>query len=109
MAAMTNAAPDTSTRRQLRRIAHHLEPVVLVGDQGVSDAVVAETRRALDDHELIKVRVHAGDRRTRQATIRALAEACEADVVQSIGRIAVLFRRNPEPNQKLSNLSRFGE
>lgn len=100
--------PDQDTRRALKRIAHHLQPVVAVGEHGVSEAVVAETRRALEDHELIKIRVHAADRQARQALTQALADACEADVIQRIGKVAVLFRRNPEPNHKLSNLSRFG-
>lgn len=103
---MKATAPDTKT---LKRIAHHLDPVVLVGEQGVTDPVVAETRRALHDHELIKVRILVGDRDAREALIRALAAACEATVVQRIGKVAVLFRRNPEPNHRLSNLSRFGE
>lgn len=82
--------------------------MVLIGDHGVSDALVAETRRALDDHELIKVRVHAADRAARNALTDALATACEAAIVQRIGKTAVLFRKNPEPNHKLSNLTRFG-
>lgn len=108
MAAMAPARPERHLRRQLKRIAHHLDAVVLVGEPGVTEAVVAETRRALDDHELIKVRVHAADREAREAMTRALAEACGAEVIQSIGKVAVLFRRNPEPNHKLSNLARFG-
>jgi RNA-binding protein len=99
---------DKSSRRELKRIAHHLEPVVLVGDQGVSDAVIAETRRALDDHELIKVRIQAG-RGDRAALADQLAAACDAAVIQSIGKVTVLFRRNPEPNPRLSNLARFGQ
>lgn len=105
---MSEATPlDRETRRALKQIAHHLEAVVLVGEQGVSDAVVAETDRALDDHELIKVRIHASDRHARKALAEALATACGAAVVQSIGKVTVLFRRNPEPNPKLSNLVRF--
>lgn len=106
--AITQATPDRETRRRLKRIAHHLDPVVLVGDQGVSEAVVAETHRALHDHELIKVRVHAGDREQRRAMAHALAQACDAVVIQSIGKVTVLFRKNPEPDPKLSNLARFG-
>ncbi len=99
---------DPATRKRLKRIAHHLDPVVLVGEQGVSEAVAAETRRALDDHELIKVRILAGDRETRGALARELAERTGSAIVQNIGRITVLFRRNPEPNPRLSNLSRYG-
>jgi RNA-binding protein len=105
---MTATAGDSDFRRRLKQIAHHLDPVVRVGEQGVSDAVVAETRRALDDHELIKVRIHALDREARRTQAQALAHACGAEIVHSIGKMAVLFRRNPEPNHKLSNLTRFG-
>lgn len=98
---------DGPGRRRLRRIAHHLDPVVLVGDQGLSDAVTAETRRALDDHELIKVRLHVGDRDQRAALAATLAAATGAVVVQTIGKVVVLYRKNPEPNPKLSNLVRF--
>lgn len=107
MRAMTAESLDRETARALKRIAHHLDPVVLVGDQGVSEALVAETERALADHELIKVRIHSGDRDTRRALADALAEATGAAVVQSIGKVTVLFRKNPEPNPKLSNLVRF--
>lgn len=99
---------DAGTRRRMRRIAHHLDPVIIVGGQGISEALVAETTRALRDHELIKVRIQTGDRAERQQVTRALADACEADVVQTIGKITVLLRHNPEPDPKLSNLSRFG-
>lgn len=99
---------DKSTRKQLKQIAHHLDPVVIVGEQGISDPLIAETQRALHDHELIKVKIHAEDREERRAMGQSLAEACEAEIVQTIGKITVLFRRNPEPNRRLSNLSRFG-
>lgn len=105
--AKTTSDLDRATVRQLRRIAHHLDPVVLVGEQGISDAVVAETERALADHELIKVKVHAGDREVRRELAEALAAATGAAIVQSIGKVSVLFRRNPEPDPKLSNLTRF--
>ena len=96
----------SSELKNLRRIAHHLHPVVMVGDGGVSDAVIAETHRALDDHELIKVKVNAMDRQDRAEMIAALADACQAETVQKIGKIVVLYRRNPEAKPELSNLSR---
>lgn len=105
--SQANSDLDRATVRNLRRIAHHLDPVVLVGEQGVSDAVVTETGRALADHELIKVKIHAGDREVRRELAEALAAATDAAVVQSIGKVWVLFRRNPEPDPKLSNLTRF--
>ena len=106
MSVMASPQPD---RRRLKRIAHHLDPVVMVGEQGVNEAVVAETERALADHELIKVRILSGDRDARIDMTRALADACGAEVVQRVGKVAVLFRKNAEPNHRLSNLTRFGE
>ena len=99
---------DNRRKKQLKQIAHHLDPVVTVGDQGISEPLIAETQRALADHELIKVKIHAEDRTERKALGEALAEACEAHIVQTIGKVAVLFRKNPEPNPRLSNLARFG-
>jgi RNA-binding protein len=95
-------------RKRLRQIAHHLHPVVTVGEQGVTDALVAETERALTDHELIKVKVHSSDREERAEATQALAAACNATVVQTIGKIVVLYRHNPEATPRLSNLARFG-
>jgi RNA-binding protein len=107
----TRTAQDSmkqSTRKQLKQIAHHLDPVIIVGEQGISEPLIAETQRALHDHELIKVKIQTEDREQRRAMGQSLAEACAADIVQTIGKITVLFRRNPEPNRRLSNLSRFG-
>ena len=98
---------DNRRKKQLKQIAHHLDPVVTVGDQGVSEALIAETQRALNDHELIKVKIHAEDRQDRKDLGALLARACEAEVVQTIGKVTVLFRKNPEPNPRLSNLARF--
>ena len=104
-----NASPLAARdRKRMRQIAHHLDPVILVGDAGVTDSVIAETTRALLDHELIKVRIAGEDRSARQAGTERLAEACGAQIVPTIGRVVVLYRRNPDAKPKLSNLSRFG-
>ena len=98
---------SSSQKKALRRIAHHLDAVVQVGDKNVTDAVVNETDRALRDHELIKVRIHSGERADRNELGDALAEACDAVIVQRIGKVAVLFRANPKADPRLSNLHRF--
>ncbi len=95
-------------KKSFRQIAHHLDAVVIVGDQGVTEGVLAEAHRALKDHELIKVKLAISDRSARSEAGRTLAEQCSAEIVQSIGKIIVLFRANPEANPKLSNLQRFG-
>ncbi|MDP6375335.1 MAG: ribosome assembly RNA-binding protein YhbY [Pseudomonadales bacterium] len=99
---------ENRLKKQLRQIAHHLDAIVSVGDQGVSDALVKETHRALTDHELIKVRLHTPSREERTEHIKALANACSAEIVQKIGKIVVIYRANPEADPRLSNLHRAG-
>lgn len=82
-----------SQRRYLRGLAHELKPVILVGAKGVTEALVQEFQLALDHHELIKVKV-AGDRDAFTAVTGNLAKAAGAETVQTIGRMAVFYRRN---------------
>ncbi len=95
------------TQRKLKQIAHHLHPVVTVGDAGVSDNLKQELVRALTDHELIKVKL-AGDREQREQWIAELSTAGECELITSIGKVAVFYRANPQVNPRLSNVSRFG-
>ncbi len=83
-------------RRHLKGLAHHLNPVVRIGNGGVSPSVVAETRRALNDHELIKVRVSATDREERDAAISLLAGECDSALVGRVGHVAILYRPHPD-------------
>ena len=82
-------------RAHLKARAHALTPVVIVGQAGVTPAVVAETERALTAHELIKVRVDAIDRKAREALGDELASTIAAAVVHRIGKIVILWRPNP--------------
>lgn len=84
----------SSERRRLRAEAHHLDPVVHVGRDGVSDGVLGEVNRSLEHHELIKVRL-AGDRDERSEEARRLAAGVGADLVGTIGSIAILYRPRP--------------
>ena len=83
-------------RRHLRGLAHDLKPVVMVGDSGLTDGVVRETERALHDHELIKIKVRAADRDTRDALIADLATRTTSELVNRIGHVAVLYRKRPD-------------
>lgn len=78
--------------RFLRGRAHPLKPVIQIGQHGLTDAVCAETARALQDHELIKVRVQAADRAARDALIAALAARTASELIHRIGHVAVLFK-----------------
>ena len=94
-------------KKAFRGVAHHLDPVVSVSDRGLSDGIVAETERALNDHELIKVKIDALTKPDRLDVTRLLAERTQATVIQNIGKVAVLYRKNQRANPKLSNVSRF--
>ena len=83
-------------RKALKARAHHLDPVVLIGDAGLTDAVLAEISRALDAHELIKVRVGGDDREARQAAGLAICERLDAAPVQHIGKLFIVWRPRPE-------------
>lgn len=88
-------------RKYLKGLAHPLEPVVRVGRGGVSESVVAETKRSLEAHELIKVRIDA-EGEERRALAAKLAEACGADIAGEIGKIAMLYKaREEEPEISL--------
>ncbi|GGE53655.1 RNA-binding protein [Streptosporangium jomthongense] len=93
-------------RREYRAIAHNLKPVIIVGDKGLTENLQEELERALNDHELIKIKIASPDREARQEAINALCEASGAEVVQTIGKIAVILRRAGKPNPRLSNLLR---
>ena len=92
-------------KKQMRAIGHHLKPIVIIGDQGMSTGLLEELNRALNDHELIKVKIRA-ERDTRKNLITSLCEETGAHCVQSTGSMALLFRGSERPNPRLSNLIR---
>lgn len=87
--------PNNKQLRFLKTLCHALSPVVRVGQKGLTDSVKSELEIAIAHHELIKIKV-AGDREERKEIIKSLAEKSEAHVVQQVGQVAVLFRRNHE-------------
>jgi RNA-binding protein len=93
--------------KQLRAIGHKLKPVVTVAGKGLSDTVIDEIKRALADHELIKVKLVVGDRAARSAISEEICERCAAKQIQSMGNILLLLRRSKEPDPKKSNLLRY--
>lgn len=93
---MANEKLSTKEILELKARAHHLNPVVMVGQQGLTEAVIKETDAALTAHELIKIRIFGDDRAERIAICDALCKAVEAQPVQHIGKLLVLWRKNPE-------------
>jgi RNA-binding protein len=93
--------------RFLRGKAHALKPVVMVGQKGLTDNVVAETVQALRDHELIKVRVRAADRTQREGWLQQLVSQSSCTLVARIGHVAVLYRAaTPIPKLVLPDAQR---
>ena len=84
-------------RSELRAEAHRLSPVVIIGDKGLTDEVLAEIDRSLKAHELIKVRAVTADRDAREIWFESICEKLGAEEVQEIGKILVLYRKNPDP------------
>ena len=96
----------TMDKKSLRAIGHRLRPVVTVAQNGASEPVRNEIDRALNDHELIKVKFQGIDRTRKAAVIQELTASLGADCVQQIGHVVLLFRAAEAPNPKLSNLLR---
>jgi RNA-binding protein len=86
-------------RAALKARAHGLEPVVRVGHAGLTDAVVAEIARALEAHELIKVRIGEGERDQREAISETICGRTGAALVQRVGRVLVLWLARPDTRE----------
>ena len=84
-------------QRHLRGLAHPLKPVVTIGGKGLTEPVLAEIETALEHHELLKLKLPAGDRAARQAMLDEICAACKAVLVQGIGRVGILYRPAKKP------------
>ena len=87
---------SAAERKALKARAHKLEPVVIVGAKGLTDEVVKEIEIALKAHELIKVRAASVERDARQSVLDAVLSRTGAELVQQVGKVFVLYRKNDE-------------
>ena len=94
-------------KKQYKSIGHHLNPVLIVSENGLTEGVLAELDRALNDHELIKIKFAITERDDRRALIDELCGQAGCELVQVIGKMALVYRKNPQVNRNLSNVSRF--
>lgn len=85
---------DKSQIKHLKALAHKLKPIVTVGQHGMKDSIGDELDIALNFHQLVKLKVNLGDRDARDALITELSNKYKAELIQRIGNIAVLYRRN---------------
>jgi RNA-binding protein len=92
---------STKQKQHLKGLAHSLKPVVLMGANGLTEAVLAEIEIALNHHELIKVKVATEDRETKQLIIDAIVRESGAEKVQTIGKVLVLYRQSEQKKIEL--------
>jgi len=93
---VTNPKLNDKQRKYLRGLAHDLNVMLQTGAAGLTDAVIAEIDVALAAHELIKVRFVAAERSDRDTMIETTCEKLDALLIQRVGHVATLFRRNPQ-------------
>ena len=87
---------NNKQKKFLRQAAHHLKPVIWAGQHGISDNLVKEIEQALEHHELIKIKLRLGEREERDAGITKICEESDAELVQRIGNILTLYKKNEE-------------
>lgn len=97
---------DQARKKHMRTIGHHLNPIVTVSEKGLSEGIHLELERALEDHELIKMKLALGDPAARRQIATELCEQHRAELVQQIGKVILIYRKAQKPNPKLSNLLR---
>ncbi|MDA9272161.1 YhbY family RNA-binding protein [bacterium] len=84
----------TSLKQAFKAQAHHLKPVVLLGNKGLTPAVIEETNVALTAHELIKIKINGAEKAERLLMATELCQQLQAELVQLIGHIAIIYRKN---------------
>lgn len=87
---------DTAFKQSLKAKAHHLKPIILIGAKGLTPPVVEETDQALTSHELIKVKINGAEKEDRKLMFQDLCAQLQAELVQLIGNIAVIYRKNKD-------------
>lgn len=94
-ARLLPAALSGKQGRALKALAHHLEPLVTVGKDGVTEGVIGALSQALVDHELVKAKLPQLEKAERHTFAVALAEGAPAHLVGEVGRVAIYYRRHP--------------
>ena len=88
-------ALSEAQKKYLRGLGHHLKPVLMIADSGLSESVASEFEIAITHHELIKVKIKA-DRVDRQKLSQQISKLCHAELIQSIGQVSCFYRPNPD-------------
>lgn len=85
-------------RQQLKSRAHHLKPIVMIGQAGLSESLLKEADLAIEHHELLKIKLPACDREQREMIIKHLCDTLHAERIQVIGRTVTLYRESTRKN-----------
>ena len=96
----------SAAKKHYRAIGHSLKPVVSIAEKGLTENVRLELERALNDHELIKVKVLTADQKDKKLLTKLICDELKTECVQSIGHMVLFFKKAKQPNLKLSNLLR---
>jgi RNA-binding protein len=88
-----------SQKKFLRGLGHQLKPVIVIGEGGLSESLLKEFESTINHHELIKVRIRAGDRKSRDETIRSLCEKSRSSLITRIGNVALIYRCNEDDSR----------
>ncbi|MFT4591518.1 MAG: RNA-binding protein [Gammaproteobacteria bacterium] len=92
-------------KKALKKLAHNLKPVIMVGNAGVTASLLAELDSTIEHHELMKVKVNAGERDARDAAIKRLCKASKSELVGRVGNIATLYRAPKKGSKKESKIT----
>lgn len=84
---------SSATKKALKAQAHHLEPVILIGQKGITPALLQEIDLTLEHHELIKIRAQQGDKTLREEFALKIADALNAEHIAHVGRVLVFYRK----------------
>jgi len=89
---------NKNQRSHLRKLAHSLKPIVIIGQAGLTENVTTEIKLSLEHHELIKLRLNAADKTARQEMIDSILQQTSAELVQAIGHICAIYRPAEKPH-----------
>lgn len=104
--AISTMELSNTEKKRLRSLAHPLKPVLIISEKGVTSGVSKELERALEDHELIKVKLNIDEPDARKSLAVQLCQQHNCALVQLIGKVLIICRHAEKPNSKLSNLQR---
>ncbi len=89
-------ALSNKQKQTLKAQAHGLKPIIMIGDKGITEGLIAETNSSLEHHELLKVKVAHHDKALRQQLIEALCQKTESTLINTMGKIAIIYRQRQQ-------------